>query len=55
MEKKYFEAPYLKVVEVKNDILTTSPGGEGDFKGDGGDAGNSLAPGRNDFFGDDEF
>jgi len=26
MEKKIFEAPYLKVVEVKNDVIATSLG-----------------------------
>lgn len=35
MEKKYFVAPYLKVVEVKNDILTSSVGFGDDLTGPG--------------------
>lgn len=46
--KKIYNTPQMKVVDVKNDILTTSIyNAEGD--------GNQLIQGRNDFFEDDEF
>lgn len=35
MTKKYFTVPYLKVVEVKNDIIATSNLGIGDPYTDG--------------------
>lgn len=46
--KKVYNAPYLKVVEIKNDILTNSLNNE---EGDG----YQLIQGRQDFFEDDEF
>jgi len=50
MEKKIFEAPYLKVVNVKNDIIT----GSNDFTVDPSSTNSSnLAPGRRGMFEDD--
>lgn len=37
MEKKYFVTPYLKVVEVKNDVIATSDLGYG-----GSTSGNGI-------------
>lgn len=47
--KKIYNAPYLKVVEVKNDIIATSdPMGPTNEVGDG-----QLAPGRHGMWDDD--
>ena len=46
MTKKFFEAPYLKVVEVKNDIIATSFGSTNDQLPEDDDPANQFAPGR---------
>lgn len=48
--KKIYNAPYLKVVEVKNDIIATSLTGGEDWN-----EGIGRTQGREDFFGDDEY
>jgi len=52
MEKKVFEAPYLKVVNVKNDIITGSEMGYGGGTGAGGVT-EAGAPRRRGMFDDD--
>jgi len=47
--KKVFEAPYLKVVNVKNDIIATSINTPNNETGNG----IQLAPGRRGMFDDD--
>lgn len=54
MEKKYFEIPYIKVIAIKNDILTNSIGVTDDDD-DFNKPGMVGAQGRNNFFEDDEF
>lgn len=48
MAKKVFDAPYLKVVEVKNDVIATSVGANNTMGN-----GSQLAPGRRGMFDDD--
>jgi len=47
--KKVFEAPYLKVVDVKNDVIATSDPTFHNGMGNG----TQLAPGRRGMFDDD--
>lgn len=53
--KKIYNAPYLKVVEVKNDIIATSGELRANENASFSDFGNVGAQGRQDFFEDDEF
>jgi len=48
--KKNFEAPYLKVVDVKNDVIATSVGSYGDTYDP---SKPTLAPGRRGMMGDE--
>lgn len=46
MTKKIYNAPYFKVVEVKNDIIATSFGSTNDQTPENDDPANQFAPGR---------